>query len=174
MVEHGARRYESQTNFIPSTSVLAVVQPDLHALLNPRSKFAPRIVKICRQRLEDAQDASIPQEIELARLELNTWTLLQVLAAAANFLSNSIYTDVDACASHSARSAALDGARHCARMATRYRSSTIYSRSNDGILEFYETYVGSESKNVHDASCRDSRRARFRRDEQTRQSSSFG
>ena len=68
--------------FAQYADVLAVAQHDLHALLNPQSGFAPRIVKICRQRLEDAQDASIPQEIELARLELNTWMLLQALMAA--------------------------------------------------------------------------------------------
>ena len=68
--------------FAQYADVLAVAQPDLHALLNPHTGFAPRIVKICRQRLEDAQDASSPQEIELARLELNTWMLLQALMAA--------------------------------------------------------------------------------------------
>ncbi|KAF8344799.1 hypothetical protein F5887DRAFT_865423, partial [Amanita rubescens] len=67
--------------FAQYAGVLAVAQPDLHALLNPQSGFAPRIVKICRQRLEDAQDASILQEIELARLELNNWMLLQAFMA---------------------------------------------------------------------------------------------
>ena len=68
--------------FAQYADVLAVAQPDLHALLNPHTGFAPRIAQICRQRLEDAQDASSPQEIELAKLELNTWMLLQALMAA--------------------------------------------------------------------------------------------
>ena len=79
----GHHPYRERENRSENRSLLsalfAVAQHDLHALLNPHSGFASRIY---RKRLEDPQDASIPQEIELARLELNTWMLLQALMAA--------------------------------------------------------------------------------------------
>ncbi|KIL59037.1 hypothetical protein M378DRAFT_169919 [Amanita muscaria Koide BX008] len=58
----------------------------LPGLLDPETGFAPRLVQICRDHLEQLQDApdapASPQDIEILRLEQNTWALLQVLMAA--------------------------------------------------------------------------------------------
>ncbi|PFH53633.1 hypothetical protein AMATHDRAFT_79092 [Amanita thiersii Skay4041] len=73
--------------FAVYADVLALSQPtqnDLRALLHPLSGYAPRIAQICKQQLTDLQDApnASSQDIELLRLEHNTWLLLQVLMAA--------------------------------------------------------------------------------------------
>ncbi|KAF5389351.1 hypothetical protein D9757_004360 [Collybiopsis confluens] len=59
---------------------------DLAALLDPDTGFAPRFRKICRDQIDDLQsmanfnDAS--DEIELLKLEENTWALLQAVMPA--------------------------------------------------------------------------------------------
>ncbi|KAF8631636.1 hypothetical protein AX15_002275 [Amanita polypyramis BW_CC] len=75
------------TVFAAYADVLTAAQPfqnDLHTLLDPDTGVAPRIAQICRQQLSDLQDApdTSSQDVELLRLELNTWMLLQVVMAA--------------------------------------------------------------------------------------------
>ncbi|KAF8639343.1 hypothetical protein AX17_001562 [Amanita inopinata Kibby_2008] len=72
--------------FAVYADVLAVAQPlqnDLPALLDPETGYAPRLAQICKQQLSDLQDApdASPQDIELLRLEQNTWALLQAVMA---------------------------------------------------------------------------------------------
>ncbi|PPQ72703.1 hypothetical protein CVT24_012914 [Panaeolus cyanescens] len=75
--------------FSPCAEVLSVCQSlndDLEALLDPESGFAPRMRQICRDQiveLEERPDSrSLHDEIEILRLEENTWSLLQAVMPA--------------------------------------------------------------------------------------------
>ncbi|KAF9071055.1 nuclear pore protein 84/107 [Rhodocollybia butyracea] len=69
--------------------VLALAQSmkdDLAALLDPETGFAPKFRQLCRDQIEELEGASsfenVSEEIELLRLEENTWALLQAVMPA--------------------------------------------------------------------------------------------
>ncbi|KAG2002400.1 nuclear pore complex protein [Coprinopsis cinerea AmutBmut pab1-1] len=56
------------------------VKDDLDALLDKDNGFAPRLRQICQDQITDFEETRAPQEdIELLRLEANTWGLLQLV-----------------------------------------------------------------------------------------------
>ncbi|TDL18237.1 hypothetical protein BD410DRAFT_775281 [Rickenella mellea] len=76
--------------FVSSAEVLAQFQSediDLDTVLDPETGFAPRLAKICRKALEELNDPRsevryAQDEIDLLRLESNTWDLLQAVLPA--------------------------------------------------------------------------------------------
>ncbi|KAJ7582625.1 nuclear pore protein 84/107 [Mycena floridula] len=65
-------------------SVCQSIQDDLDALLHPVTGFAPRLRQLCREQIAEYEDsidgkAIALEEINLLRLEENTWGLLQAL-----------------------------------------------------------------------------------------------
>lgn len=98
---------ESEDMYIACAEVYSASQAakdDLEALLNPDTGFAPRLKQICRDQsvsqswmlnqtdlsariaeYEDSADARITKdEIDLLRVEENTWGLLQAVMPCAN------------------------------------------------------------------------------------------
>ncbi|TFY66386.1 hypothetical protein EVG20_g4703 [Dentipellis fragilis] len=70
-----------------SAEVLSLAQSqgdDLYALLSPESGFAPRMRQICRDQLADLEESGegYPDDVEVLRMESNTWDLLQALMPA--------------------------------------------------------------------------------------------
>ncbi|KAF7298503.1 Nuclear pore complex protein [Mycena kentingensis (nom. inval.)] len=75
--------------YVASAEVLSICQgmnDDLEAILNPETGFAPRLRQICHDQLvdlEENRDARTTQEdLELLRLERDTWGLLQAVMPA--------------------------------------------------------------------------------------------
>ncbi|KAJ4468243.1 nuclear pore protein 84/107 [Lentinula aciculospora] len=64
-------------------SLAQSMKDDLAALLDPDTGLAPRFRQLCRNRIEelenDASSEHISEEMELLRLEDNTWALLQAV-----------------------------------------------------------------------------------------------
>lgn len=72
-----------------SQQIVAQNESVLEALLDPETGFAPRMEKICRDAAQDLEDtisstadSSTYEELELLKLEANTWSLLQALLPA--------------------------------------------------------------------------------------------
>ncbi|KAF9448694.1 hypothetical protein P691DRAFT_800405 [Macrolepiota fuliginosa MF-IS2] len=67
-------------------SVCQSAKDDLEALLDPEVGFAPRLRQLCRDQLEEYEetrdDLFSTEELELLRLEENTWGLLQAVMSA--------------------------------------------------------------------------------------------
>ncbi|KAF7294646.1 Nuclear pore complex protein [Mycena indigotica] len=75
--------------YVSSAEVLSICQSmndDLEAILHPETGFAPRLRQICHDQLldlEENRDARTTQdELELLRLERDTWGLLQAVMPA--------------------------------------------------------------------------------------------
>ncbi|KAK7436197.1 Nucleoporin nup84 [Stygiomarasmius scandens] len=70
----------------PYADVLSLsqsMQDDLAGLLDPENGFAPRMRRICREQItEYEENGEYPDELELLRLEENTWALLQAVMPA--------------------------------------------------------------------------------------------
>ncbi|KAF9530797.1 nuclear pore complex protein [Crepidotus variabilis] len=63
------------------------IKDDLEAVLDPETGFAPRMRQICDDQLEELEEEAgsrrgLADEIDLLRLEANTWGLLQALLPA--------------------------------------------------------------------------------------------
>ncbi|KAE9401605.1 hypothetical protein BT96DRAFT_1018085 [Gymnopus androsaceus JB14] len=67
-------------------SLAQSMKDDLAALLDPETGFAPRFRQLCRDQIEELENATasetVSEEIELLRLEENTWALLQAVMPA--------------------------------------------------------------------------------------------
>ncbi|KXN92482.1 hypothetical protein AN958_07429 [Leucoagaricus sp. SymC.cos] len=67
-------------------SIFQSAKDDLEALLDPELGFAPRLRQLCRDQLDEYEEAGDDQrsseELELLRLEENTWGLLQAVMPA--------------------------------------------------------------------------------------------
>ncbi|KIK67022.1 hypothetical protein GYMLUDRAFT_69211 [Collybiopsis luxurians FD-317 M1] len=67
-------------------SLAQSMKDDLAALLDPETGFAPRFRKICRDQIEDLESSAkfdeVAEELELLKLEENTWALLQAVMPA--------------------------------------------------------------------------------------------
>ncbi|KAF5346850.1 hypothetical protein D9756_010620 [Leucocoprinus leucothites] len=79
----------SDALFRSCADVLSICQAskdDLEALLDPDDGFAPRLRRLCRDQLEEYEESEADEvggeEIELLRLEENTWGLLQAVMPA--------------------------------------------------------------------------------------------
>ncbi|KAJ3753605.1 nuclear pore protein 84/107 [Lentinula raphanica] len=75
--------------YVQCAEALALAQSmkdDLAALLHPETGLAPRFKQICRDQIEELESAPnyeiVSEEIELLRLEENTWALLQAVMPA--------------------------------------------------------------------------------------------
>ncbi|GLB38465.1 putative nuclear pore protein 84 / 107 [Lyophyllum shimeji] len=79
----------SEALYVSCAEVLSLCQSkkdDLAALLDPETGFAPQLRKICQQQLaeyEETRDVgTTQQELDLLRMEENTWALLQAVMPA--------------------------------------------------------------------------------------------
>ncbi|KAF8168933.1 nuclear pore protein 84/107 [Pholiota molesta] len=67
-------------------SVCQTIKDDLAALLDPHTGFAPRMREICQSHIEEFEDradiTTAPEDIDVLRLEENTWALLQAVMPA--------------------------------------------------------------------------------------------
>ncbi|EDQ98148.1 uncharacterized protein LACBIDRAFT_309794 [Laccaria bicolor S238N-H82] len=64
-------------------SLCQSMKDDLAAILDPETGFAPRLRQLCRDQITDLEDSRASQsEIELLRMEQNTWGLLQAVMPA--------------------------------------------------------------------------------------------
>ncbi|KIM43977.1 hypothetical protein M413DRAFT_68391 [Hebeloma cylindrosporum] len=67
-------------------SVCQTVKDDLLAVLDPDTGYAPRMRQICHELIDEFEDRpdsrNLQTEIEILRLEENTWGLLQALMSA--------------------------------------------------------------------------------------------
>ncbi|KAJ7905257.1 107-domain-containing protein [Mycena olivaceomarginata] len=75
--------------YVSSAEVLSICQSmndDLEGLLHPETGFAPRLRQICHDQLVDYQEngdgRSTQEELDLLRLERDTWGLLQAVMPA--------------------------------------------------------------------------------------------
>ncbi|THU96793.1 hypothetical protein K435DRAFT_754578 [Dendrothele bispora CBS 962.96] len=69
--------------YAETLSLAQSMQDDLEGLLDPDGGFAPRMRKICREQImEHEESGEYPDELELLRLEENTWALLQAVMPA--------------------------------------------------------------------------------------------
>ncbi|KAK1227800.1 Nucleoporin nup84 [Marasmius sp. AFHP31] len=55
------------------------MKEDLEGLLDPETGVAPRLRQICHNQIEDATGEVSPEELDLLKLEENTWALLQAV-----------------------------------------------------------------------------------------------
>ncbi|KAJ6546893.1 nuclear pore protein 84/107 [Mycena capillaripes] len=77
------------TLYVSSAEVLSICQSmndDLEGLLHPETGFAPRLRQICHEQLveyeENGDGRTTQEELELLRLERDTWGLLQAVMPA--------------------------------------------------------------------------------------------
>ncbi|TFK71838.1 hypothetical protein BDN72DRAFT_816969 [Pluteus cervinus] len=75
--------------YVACAEVLSISQSkrnDLASLLDPETGFAPRLRQICRDQIADLEDVAdrrtSREQLELLRLEQNTWGLLQAVMPA--------------------------------------------------------------------------------------------
>ncbi|KAF8151524.1 nuclear pore protein 84/107 [Crassisporium funariophilum] len=79
----------SETLYVSCAEVLGLCQAekeDLAAILNPETGFAPRMRQICHDQIQEFEDSTdsrtLREDIEVLRLEENTWGLLQAVMPA--------------------------------------------------------------------------------------------
>lgn len=66
-------------------SLCQSVKDDLETILDPETGFAPRLRKICRDQMEEYEEARMKisqEEMELLRMEESTWGLIQAVMPA--------------------------------------------------------------------------------------------
>ncbi|TEB19903.1 hypothetical protein FA13DRAFT_1820574 [Coprinellus micaceus] len=72
--------------YVAFSEVLSLSQStkdDLAGLLDPETGFAPRMRQLCREQIQHMEDTNAPPEdLEIIRLEENTWNLLQAVLPA--------------------------------------------------------------------------------------------
>ncbi|EEB98507.1 hypothetical protein MPER_01969 [Moniliophthora perniciosa FA553] len=59
------------------------MEDDLESLLDPETGIAPRLRQLCRDQISELEESNTgeisPEELDLMRLEENTWALLQAI-----------------------------------------------------------------------------------------------
>lgn len=72
--------------YVAFSEVLSLSQSmkdDLAGLLDPETGFAPRMRQLCREQIQQMEDTnSAPEDLEILKLEENTWGLLQAVLPA--------------------------------------------------------------------------------------------
>ncbi|CAA7264467.1 unnamed protein product [Cyclocybe aegerita] len=74
------------SSFAEVLSVCQSIKEDLAAVLDPETGYAPRMRQICCEQVEELEDSpdsrNLRREVDLLRLESNTWGLLQAVMPA--------------------------------------------------------------------------------------------